>query len=127
MDINVLIVDDTMFMRSLLKTILTKRGYNVVGEEGDGQKALEKYIELYNKPEKVDLVLMDITMPVMDGIEAVKRLKQFDKDAVIVMCSSVSSEQNVFHALQEGAKHFIRKPFEEAKVIETIEFVLNKR
>lgn len=124
---NILIVDDAMFMRAILKEMLTKKNFTVVGDVENGRKAVEKYKELFNTNQKVDLVLMDITMPEMDGITALKKLKEFDENVVVVMCSSLSSEKSVVQAIQSGAKHFIRKPFVEEKVINTIEAVLNKK
>ncbi|PGK51582.1 two-component system response regulator [Priestia megaterium] len=124
---NILIVDDAMFMRAILKEMLTKKNFTVVGDVENGRKAVEKYKELFNTSQKVDLVLMDITMPEMDGITALKKLKEFDENVVVVMCSSLSSEKSVVQAIQSGAKHFIRKPFVEEKVINTIEAVLNKK
>ena len=123
---NILIVDDAVFMRAILKEMLTKKEYNVVADVENGRKAVEKYKELYNTNQKIDLVLMDITMPEMDGIAALKKIKEFDDKAVVVMCSSLSSEKSVVQAINSGAKHFIRKPFVEEKVISTLEDVFNK-
>ena len=85
---NILICDDAAFMRMMIKDILTKNGYNIAGEAENGQKAVEKYAEL-----KPDLVLMDITMPEMDGIEALKRIKAADPSASVIMCSAMRSEE----------------------------------
>ena len=85
---NILICDDAAFMRMMIKDILTKNGYNIVGEAENGAKAVEKYAEL-----KPDLVLMDITMPEMDGIEALKKIKAADANASIIMCSAMGQRQ----------------------------------
>lgn len=124
---NIMIVDDAVFMRAILKEMLTKKNFNVVADVENGRKAVEKYKELFNTNQKVDLVLMDITMPEMDGITALKKLKEFDEQVIVVMCSSLSSEKSVVQAIQSGAKHFIRKPFVEEKVINTVEEVINKK
>lgn len=87
---NILICDDAAFMRMMIKDILTKNGYNIVGEAENGAKAVEKYAEL-----KPDLVLMDITMPEMDGIEALKKIKAADANASIIMCSAMGQQAMV--------------------------------
>lgn len=120
---NIMIVDDAVFMRTILKKMLEKAEYNVVADVDDGKKAVEKYKELFNTPQKIDVVLMDITMPVMDGITALKKLKAFDDEVVVVMCSSLTSQQSVVEAIKLGAKHFIGKPFVEEQVINIIQKV----
>lgn len=115
----VLIVDDAAFMRMMIKDILGKKGYQIVGEAEDGAKAVEKYEEL-----KPDLVIMDITMPEMDGIEAVKRIIAADADATIVMCSAMGQQAMVIEAIQAGAKDFIVKPFQPERVLEAVSKVL---
>ena len=107
MAVRVLVVDDAAFMRMMVKDILTKNGYEVVGEAENGMKALEKYQEL-----KPDLTTMDITMPEMDGISAVKEIKKVDPNAKIVMCSAMGQQSMVIDAIQSGAKDFIVKPFQ---------------
>ncbi|UOQ47866.1 response regulator [Gracilibacillus caseinilyticus] len=116
---SVLIVDDAAFMRMMIKDILTKNGYDVVGEAQDGQEAVEKYKEL-----KPDLVTMDITMPEMDGIAALKEIKSSNEDAKIIMCSAMGQQAMVIDAIQAGAKDFIVKPFQADRVIEAISKVL---
>lgn len=111
----ILVVDDAAFMRLMLKNILTKNGYEVVGEAENGQDAVDKYKAL-----SPDLVTMDITMPVMEGIEAVKLIKQFDPGAKVIMCSAMGQQMMVVEALQAGARDFIVKPFQEDRVIESI-------
>lgn len=115
----VLIVDDAAFMRMMIKDILTKNGYDVVGEAENGQKAIEKYKEL--KPE---LVIMDITMPEVDGIQAVKEIKGFDAAAKIIMCSAMGQQAMVIESIQAGAKDFIVKPFQADRVVEAVKKVL---
>lgn len=116
----VLVVDDAAFMRMMIKDILRKGGYQVVGEAEDGVRAIEKYREL-----KPDLVTMDITMPDMDGITAVKEIRQVDDEAVIIMCSAMGQQAMVIDAIQAGAKDFIVKPFQPDRVLEAIRKVLN--
>lgn len=112
---NILICDDAAFMRMMIKDILTKNGYNIVGEAENGAKAVEKYAEL-----KPDLVLMDITMPEMDGIEALKKIKAADANASIIMCSAMGQQAMVIESIQSGAKDFIVKPFQADRVLEAI-------
>ena len=95
----VLVVDDAAFMRMMIKDILKKGGFEVVGEAEDGVKAVEKYKEL-----KPDLVTMDITMPEMDGITAVKEIKKIDENALIIMCSAMGQQAMVIDAIQAGAR-----------------------
>ena len=104
---NILICDDAAFMRMMIKDILTKNGYTVVGEAENGAKAVEKYAEL-----KPDLVLMDITMPEMDGIQALKKIKEADPSATVIMCSAMGQQAMVIESIQSGAKDFIVKPFQ---------------
>ncbi|MCT4663117.1 MAG: response regulator [Tissierellales bacterium] len=115
----ILIVDDAAFMRMMIKDILTKNGFEVVGEAENGAKAIEKYGEL-----KPDLVVMDITMPEVDGIQAVKEIKKSDANAKIVMCSAMGQQAMVIEAIQAGAKDFIVKPFQADRVIEAVKKVL---
>ena len=116
---NILICDDAAFMRMMIKDILTKNGYNVAGEAENGQKAVEKYAEL-----KPDLVLMDITMPEMDGIEALKKIKASDPSASVIMCSAMGQQAMVIESIQSGAKDFIVKPFQADRVIEAVQKVV---
>lgn len=115
----VLIVDDATFMRMMIKDILEKNGYQVVGEAPNGLKAVELY-----KAEKPDVVTMDITMPEMDGIEAVKAIKAFDPAAKIIMCSAMGQQSMVMDAIRAGAKDFIVKPFQADRVLEAIKKVV---
>ena len=115
----ILIVDDASFMRMMIKDILTKNDFNVLGEAEDGLKAVEKYKEL--SPE---LVIMDITMPEMDGIQAVKEIKKINSDAKIIMCSAMGQQAMVIEAIQAGAKDFIVKPFQADRVVDAVKKVL---
>lgn len=115
MSIKVLVVDDAAFMRMMIKDILSKNGYNVVGEAENGQKAVEKFQEL-----RPDLTTMDITMPEMDGITAVKQIKKLDPGAKIIMCSAMGQQAMVIEAIQSGARDFIVKPFQPDRVLEAI-------
>ena len=116
---NILICDDAAFMRMMIKDILTKNGYNIVGEAENGAKAVEKYAEL-----KPDLVLMGITMPEMDGIEALKKIKAADANASIIMCSAMGQQAMVIESIQSGAKDFIVKPFQADRVLEAVQKVV---
>lgn len=116
---NILICDDAAFMRMMIKDILTKNGYNVVGEAENGLKGVEKYNEL-----KPDLVLMDITMPEMDGIQALKKIKEGDASATVIMCSAMGQQAMVIESIQAGAKDFIVKPFQADRVLEAVKKVV---
>ena len=115
----VLIVDDAAFMRMMIKDILSKNGYEVAGEADNGVKAVEKYKEL-----TPDLVLMDITMPEMNGIDAVKNIKAIDPGAKIVMCSAMGQQAMVIESIQAGARDFIVKPFQADRVLEAVRKVV---
>jgi two-component system chemotaxis response regulator CheY len=117
---SVLIVDDAAFMRMLLKDILSKNGYQILGEAPNGFKAIEMY-----KIEKPDIVTMDITMPEMDGIQALKEIKAFDPTAKIIMCSAMGQQTMVMEAIKAGARDFIVKPFQAERVLEAIKKVLS--
>ncbi|MFZ7101483.1 MAG: response regulator [Peptococcaceae bacterium] len=111
----VLVVDDAGFMRMMIKDILNKNGFEVVGEAENGHKAIEKFQEL-----RPDIVTMDITMPELDGIAAVKAIKQIDPAARILMCSAMGQQAMVIDAIQAGAKDFIVKPFKPERVLEAV-------
>jgi two-component system chemotaxis response regulator CheY len=115
MAIKVLVVDDAAFMRMMVKDILSKNGYDVVGEAENGMKAVEKYQELHP-----DLTTMDITMPEMDGISAVKAIRKIDPNAKIIMCSAMGQQAMVIEAIQAGARDFIVKPFQADRVLEAV-------
>jgi two-component system chemotaxis response regulator CheY len=115
----ILIVDDAAFMRMMIKNIVTKAGYEVVGEAENGAQAVEMYKEL-----KSDLVIMDITMPEMDGIQAVKAIKEIDPNANIIMCSAMGQQAMVMEAIQAGAKDFIVKPFQQDRILQAIKRII---
>lgn len=108
----VLIADDAAFMRMMIRNILEENGIEVVGEATNGKEAVDKYKEL-----SPDLVTMDITMPVKNGIEAIKDIKAFDANAKILACSAMGQESMVIEAIKGGAKGFIVKPFQADKLI----------
>ncbi len=112
----VLIVDDATFMRLSLRTMLEKNGFEVVGEAENGQKGIQKYKEL-----RPDIVTMDITMPEMDGLEALKEIRKIDSDANIFIISAMGQERHVREAIVSGARGFIVKPFKEEHIIKTLE------
>ena len=111
----VLIVDDAAFMIMMIKEILEKNGYEIAGEAANGAIA----VDMYNK-EKPDVVTMDITMPDMDGIEAVKNIRANDPNAKIIMCSAMGQQSMVMDAIKAGAKDFIVKPFQPDRVLEAV-------
>lgn len=116
----ILIVDDAAFMRMMIKDILEKNGFEVVGEANNGIKAVELY-----KKEIPDVVTMDITMPDMDGIEAVKQIRAIDANAKIIMCSAMGQQTMVMDAIKAGARDFIVKPFQPDRVLEAINKVVS--
>jgi two-component system chemotaxis response regulator CheY len=116
-----LVVDDAAFMRMSLKQILQANGFTDVFEAGNGQEALMMF-----KKEKPDLVTMDITMPEMDGITAIKEIMAIDPTAKIVVCSAMGQKEIVLEAIQAGAKNFIVKPFDAQKVAEIVKAVAKR-
>ena len=116
---NILICDDAAFMRMMIKDILTKNGYNVAGEAENGLRGVEKYKEV-----NPDLVLMDITMPEMDGIQALREIKKVAPNASVIMCSAMGQQAMVIESIQAGAKDFIVKPFQADRVIEAVKKVV---
>ncbi len=115
----ILVVDDAAFMRKVIKDTLSKNGFTDVTEAVDGQDACDKYFEI-----NPDLVLMDITMPNMDGLEALKTIRGKDSNANIVMCSAMGQEAMVVEAVQAGIKDFIVKPFKEDRLMKTVTSIL---
>lgn len=114
----VLIVDDGDFMRVLIKGMLQKNGYEVVGEAADGTDAVEKYKSLCP-----DIVTMDITMPNMDGVTALKEILEYDEDANVVMVSAMGQEESIKESISSGAKGFVIKPFDEDGFLSVLECV----
>lgn len=115
----VLVCDDALFMRTMVKDILTQAGFTVVGEAENGQQAVEQYRTL-----RPDLVTMDIIMPELGGIEAVKEIMEVDPQARILMCSAMGQQALVLEAIQAGAKDFVVKPFQPSRVLEAVQRVL---
>lgn len=111
----ILITDDALFMRVTLKTILKENGFEEVFEAANGEEAVAMY-----KEHQPNVVLMDITMPVMDGITALKAIKQLDPKAKVVMCTAMGQKDMVVDAVQSGAKDFIVKPFQPDRVVESV-------
>ena len=111
----ILIVDDAVFIRQSLKIMLERNGFEVAGEADNGEKAIDQYKQL-----SPDIVTMDITMPVMDGIEAVQEIKKLDKNANIVMMTALGQQSMVKKAIELGVKGFIIKPFSEQKIIKVL-------
>ncbi|RJR29944.1 MAG: response regulator [Candidatus Latescibacterota bacterium] len=115
MKLRVLIVDDAIFMRKMISDILVENGMEIAGEADTGAKAIERYKEL-----RPDLVTMDIIMPEMNGIDAVRKILEHDAQARIVMCSALGQQALVQEAITAGAKDFLIKPFNAARVVEVI-------
>ena len=118
----ILIADDSVFMRMLIKKILTAKGHEIVAEAGNGLDAVNLF-----KKHKPDLVTMDITMPQLDGIEAVKHIHEEDCLSLVVMVTAVGQEKIVKLALMEGASDFVVKPFDEERLIEVVNRTLKRR
>ncbi|SDQ58300.1 two-component system, chemotaxis family, response regulator CheY [Virgibacillus subterraneus] len=117
----ILIVDDANFMRVTLETIVKEDKHEVIGGAENGEEAIKLYKEM-----KPDLVTMDITMPVMNGIDAIKEIMEYDSEAKIVVCSAMGQQKVVVEAIEIGAKDFIVKPFDENRVLDTISRVLHE-
>lgn len=122
MPIKVLIADDALFMRNMIKDVFSGVEFEVVGEAQNGVEAIEKYKEL-----KPDITTMDIVMPQKSGIEAVREIVKFDKNAKIVMCSALGQESLVMEAIEAGATDFIVKPFKAENVIQVVKKALASR
>lgn len=116
----VLIVDDAIFMRTMIGDILRQAGYEVVGEASTGAEAVQKYKEV-----KPDLVTMDIVMPDMGGIDAVREIMKIDANARILMCSAMGQQGLVVEAIQAGARDFVVKPFQPSRVLEAVQRILS--
>jgi two-component system chemotaxis response regulator CheY len=116
---SVLIADDAAFMRMMIKNILSEAGYDIVGEAENGSVAVSKYKEL-----KPDLTTMDITMPEMDGLAALKEIRGLDPEARVVMCSAMGQQSMVIESIQAGARDFIVKPFQPDRVLEAVQKAL---
>ena len=117
----ILLVDDAAFMRKMIKDTLSKNGYTELFEAVDGADAVEKFNEI-----GPDLVIMDITMPNMDGLEALKAIRAADPGANVVMCSAMGQETMVIDAIRSGAKDFIVKPFKPELVLKTVTSIVGE-
>ena len=115
----ILIVDDAMFMRTMLKSILSKNGYEIAGEAANGIEGVDKFRQL-----TPDLITLDITMPEMDGLQCLEKIMEIDHHAKVIMCSAMGQQAMVLDAINLGAKDFIVKPFLEKKVIESIKNII---
>lgn len=115
----ILVVDDAAFMRMMIKDILVKNGYDVVGEATNGAEALAMF-----KEHQPDLVTMDITMPEMDGITALKEIKKLSPQARVIMCSAMGQQAMVLEAIQAGARDFVVKPFQADRVLDAVKKAL---
>lgn len=116
----IMIVDDSLIIRVNLKRILEKQGYEIIAEAANGQDAVEKFIKFHP-----DLVTMDITMPILDGISALEKIQLLDSNACVVMISALGQEIKIIDAMNKGARHYIVKPFKEADVVEKIGSILD--
>ena len=114
----VLIVDDTLFMRASIRQMLEANGHSVAGEASNGVEAIERYAAV-----KPDVILMDITMPDMDGIEALRRIKEIDPNAKVIMCTAMGQQAMVARAVELGAQQFIVKPFQPERLMAAIDTV----
>lgn len=115
MSSSVLLVDDLLFMRLILRDILEKEGFTVAGEAKNGAEALALYGEI-----KPDVVLLDITMPVMDGLTALKKIRTLDPEAKVIMCSSLGQDRYIIRAIQLGARDFVVKPFTPDRILSAV-------
>ncbi len=118
----ILLVDDAMIIRMILRKILTEAGFEIAGEASNGAESIRKYQEL-----KPDLVTMDITMPEMGGIKALKAIREFDPNAKVIICSAMGQKSLIIEAMEAGAANFIAKPFDEDKVVETVRKTLQSQ
>ena len=116
---NVMVVDDAVFMRMTIKKMLEAHGHSVIGEAGNGVEAVKKYVEI-----RPDVVLLDITMPEMNGVDALKRIKEVDAKARVIICSAMGQQAMVAQAIHSGAKDFVLKPFEEGRLVAAVNRVM---
>ena len=112
---NIMVVDDAAFMRLMIRNILEEAGHTVVCEAENGREAVDKY-----KHFQPDLVTLDITMPVMEGLEALKEIRRYDPHAIVIMCSAMGQKPMVIEAIKMGAKDFIVKPVQPERILEAV-------
>jgi two-component system chemotaxis response regulator CheY len=120
MAVNVLIVDDLKFIKIVLRDIIEKGGFRVVGEASNGEQAIQLYLDT-----RPDVVLMDITMPGMDGLTALKKIRDLDANAKVIICSALGQQRLIVQAIQLGAKDFIVKPFQPQRVVAALKKALD--
>jgi two-component system chemotaxis response regulator CheY len=118
--IDVLVADDLKFIKLVLRELIEKAGFRVIAEASNGEEAVDLY-----QSKRPDVVLMDITMPKMDGLAALKQILKFDPEAKVIMCSALGQQSLIVQALQLGAKDFIVKPFREDRVVAAIKKILD--
>lgn len=116
---NILVVDDSLFIRKMIGDMIQEAGHTVIGEATDGNEAMMQYLNL-----KPDLVIMDITMPYMTGIEGLKMIKKMDPKAKVIMCSAMGQKSMIIEAIQLGASDYVIKPIKKSRLISTINHVL---
>ena len=115
----VLVVDDSKTSRTMLRNILVANGYEVIGEAENGQEGYDKYCEL-----EPDFVTLDITMPVMDGIETLVKIKEYDENAKVIMVTAAGQKGKMLDAIKLGAAEFVSKPFETDQIVSIIESII---
>ena len=120
MAVSVLIADDLTFIKIVLRDILEKSGFRVVAEASNGDEAIARYLDT-----RPDVVLMDITMPGMDGLTALRKIRELDPAARIIICSAIGQQRLIFQALEMGAKDYIVKPFQPQRVISALKKALD--
>ena len=120
MSVRVLIVDDLTFIKIVLRDLVNRAGFRVIGEASDGLEAVQMYTDKHP-----DVVLLDITMPKMDGLTALKKILAIDPQARVIMCSALGQQRLIVQAIQLGAKDFIVKPFQPERVIGSIKRAMN--
>lgn len=116
----ILVVDDAVFIRLKMKQVLEANGHTVVGEAGDGKEAIDKYAIV-----KPDLVILDITMPGMGGIETLEHIRKLDPEARVLICSALGHQALIAEAIQKGAKNFVVKPFQDGELVSAVNAALN--